>query len=143
MILGAALTVPVAEAVGACTRTLALSSPTTALRVDPSLRDAKGTIDVVVQLPDAPLAGAMSENALREGGGLNRAQQVAYSAKITAAQNALSAKIAALGGKEVGRVRIAYNAILVRIDSKQAEPARVAARRVGDSASQRLPARPE
>jgi subtilisin family serine protease len=61
----------------------------------------------------------MGENSLREGGGMNRAQQIAYSTQITRAQDALAAKIAALGGKEVGRVRIAYNAILVRIDSNK------------------------
>ncbi len=51
--------------------------------------------------------------------GLNRAQQIAYSTQITRSQNDLAAKIASLGGKEVGRVRIAYNAILVHIDANK------------------------
>ena len=110
MILGAALTVPVAEAVGASARSLALSTPTTAVRVDPALRNAKGVIDVVVQLPDAPLANAMGENALREGGGLNRAQQVAHSAQITREQNTLAAKIAGSCATRAMRLRTAAGA---------------------------------
>ena len=57
MILGAALTLPVAETVSAAPGAkLALDSPTTAARVDRSLLALKGPVDVVVQLAGKPLA---------------------------------------------------------------------------------------
>jgi subtilisin family serine protease len=119
MILGAALTVSVADAASVAPRSLALNSAAGTLRLDPAVKDAQGSVNVVVQLSGAPLAAAMGENALREGGAMNRAQQVAYSKQLRAGQDEMVAKVAALGGKETGRVHIAYNAVLVSIDASK------------------------
>ncbi len=119
MILGAALTVSVADAASVTPRSLALNSAAGTLRLDPAVKDAQGSVNVVVQLSGAPLAAAMGENALREGGAMNRAQQVAYSKQLRAGQDEMVAKVAALGGKETGRVHIAYNAVLVSIDASK------------------------
>ncbi len=86
-------------------------------RLDPALLQASGPVDVVVQLPDAPLAVANGENARRQGGLLNRGQQIAHSQQIRQKQNDVLSQVLALGGKEIARVRIAYNAVIVRIDA--------------------------
>jgi minor extracellular serine protease Vpr len=124
MVLGAALSLPVSFSAQAATGSvdlsrLAVSGPSITKRVDPALLNATGPIDVVVQLTGLPLAVANGENARRQGGLLNHAQQVAHSAAIRRNQDEVLAKVLALGGKEIARVRIAYNAAIVRIDASK------------------------
>jgi minor extracellular serine protease Vpr len=121
LILGAALTVPVSEAVSATSsaQRLALDAPRNATRLDPSLVGRKGQVEVVVQLSGLPLALVNGENARREGSKLGKAQQISHSQQIRRSQDELLAKVLALGGKEIGRVRIAYNAAIVRIDASK------------------------
>src|SRR5690606_37940309 len=94
---------------------LALPAARNLSKIDESLANATGEVDVIVQLSEPPLAVANGENARRVGGRFNRAQQIAHSAKVRAEQDALHAQLLALGGREIGRVRIAYNAVIVRI----------------------------
>jgi minor extracellular serine protease Vpr len=123
IVLGTALSLPVSfsqAATGAVDLSrLAVSGASLAKRVDPALLKATGPVDVVVQLAGLPLALANGENARREGGLLNRAQQIAHSESIRKSQDDVLAKVLALGGKEIARVRIAYNAAIVRIDASK------------------------
>ncbi|MEP7246545.1 MAG: S8 family serine peptidase [Gammaproteobacteria bacterium] len=120
MILGAALTLPLSTISQATSVSrLAVTGATSAGRVSPALLNLKGPVDVVVQLSGAPLAVANGENARRQGGKLSHAQQVAHSQTIRRNQDDLLAKVIALGGTEIGRVRIAYNAAIVRIDASK------------------------
>jgi subtilisin family serine protease len=86
-------------------------------RFDPELRKNTGTIEVIVQLAGIPLAVANGENARRAGGLMTRAQQMEYSRAIRRNQDEVLAQIVALGGEEIARVRIAYNAVIVRVDA--------------------------
>jgi len=110
---GAAGSVPDATA-------LALAAPVVGSRkIDPSLAGVKGEIDVIVQLAGKPLAVANGQNSKSLGGLLNRQQQRAHSATLSRDQDAMLARLLALGGQEVGRTRIAYNSVIVRIDAAQ------------------------
>jgi len=124
MILGAALILPVTDAALAAADSgrlakLAATGAVAGGRVDSQLAKATGPVDVVVQLSGAPLAIANGENARREGGLLSRAQQIAHSQQVRKSQDDVLAKVIALGGKEIARVRIAYNAAIVRIDASK------------------------
>jgi len=127
MILGAVLAAPfpaftqTANVISANPKRLAVPDRTPLRRIDPSLRKAVGPVDVVVQLSEAPLALANGENARRVGGLLSRGQQVAHSQRIRQKQDDVLGKVLALGGKEIARVRIAYNAAIVRIDASKLE----------------------
>src|SRR5262245_24401363 len=46
--------------------------------IDPALAKAKGEVEVVVRLVDAPLAVAQGKNAKQKGWGLDKAQQKAH-----------------------------------------------------------------
>lgn len=94
-------------------------SPATVDKVDRSLRGRTGVVDVVVRLGDAPLIVANGENNRREGGLMNRAQQQAYAATLSAKQQALVSQLVSLGGHEVARLRVALNAVIVSIDAGQ------------------------
>jgi subtilisin family serine protease len=121
MMLGAVLTLPFADLVHAAAGALRVQSDSSQLRrIDRSLLDAQGPIDVVVQLAGEPLAVANGPDARHGGGRLNRGQQIAYSQKLRRDQDSVLARVLALGGKEIGRVQIAYNAALVRIDASKA-----------------------
>lgn len=96
---------------------LALPAPRILNKTADALAGASGPVEVVVQLAGAPLAIANGENARREGGRLGRAGQVAHSADLNRRQSEMLAKIAALGGREIARLRIAYNAVIVRVDA--------------------------
>ncbi|HNR21574.1 MAG TPA: S8 family serine peptidase [Steroidobacteraceae bacterium] len=99
---------------------LALATPVIGSRkIDPSLADVKGEIDVIVQLAGKPLAVANGQNSKSLGGLLNRQQQRVHSATLSRDQDAMLARLLALGGREVGRTRIAYNSVIVRIDAEQ------------------------
>src|SRR5262245_17309227 len=123
VVLGTALTLPATFTEAAAGTVdisrLAIANHTTINRVDPALAKATGSVDVVVQLNGAPLALANGENSKRAGGVLNHAQQVAHSQQLRRDQDAVLAKVIALGGKEIARVRIAYNAAIVRIDASK------------------------
>lgn len=99
---------------------LALAAPVQASRkIDPALSGVKGEVDVVVQLAGKPLAVANGQNAKRLGGLLSKAQQRAYGAGLARDQDAMLARLLALGGREIARTRIAYNSVIVRIDAAQ------------------------
>ena len=123
LVLGAALSLPVSVSEAATSTVdlsrLAVSGPSIAKRVDPELLKATGPVDVVVQLAGLPLALANGENSRREGGLMSHAQQIAHSDAIRRSQDEVLAKVIALGGKEIARVRIAYNAAIVRIDASK------------------------
>jgi len=78
-----------------------------------------GEIEVWVTLADASLSEAAGRNGRRTAPQLSTDQQRAYARQLDTRQNALLAQIAALGGREIGRVRKAHNAIAVRIDASR------------------------
>ena len=86
-------------------------------KIASSLNAATGQVNVVVQLAGTPLVLANGEDSKHVGGKLSRAEQIAFTRDIKTHQDALLQKIMALGGVEVARVRIAYNAVIVRIDA--------------------------
>lgn len=86
-------------------------------KIATSLQNANGQVDVVVQLSGAPLAVANGEDSKHVGGRMNRGEQMAFTRDIKTHQDALLQKILALGGQEIARVRIAYNAVIVRVDA--------------------------
>src|SRR2546422_348926 len=87
--------------------------------IDPALVRAKGEIDVVVRLVDAPLAVAHGRNAKQRGGALNAGQQKAYLKGLAQKQDGLMGQVRGLGGRELGRVSKALNAVIVRIDASR------------------------
>ncbi len=99
---------------------LALAAPIqTSRKIDPALSGAKGEVDVIVQLAGKPLAVANGRNSKRLGGLLSQAQQRAHSNTLARDQDAMLARLLALGGREIARTRIAYNSVIVRIDAEQ------------------------
>jgi subtilisin family serine protease len=80
---------------------------------------ASGKAQVIVRLPDKPLAAMVGANAKRTGIAWTAAQQRAYVAQLAAKQDALKAQIAALGGTELARVSKAHVALVVEIDAKR------------------------
>ena len=124
LLLGVALSVPLAglaRADDGARRVSTAGARLPAQKLDSSLLNAKGTVEVIVQLSGEPLAVANGRDSHVSGGRMNRAQQIAYSNKLRSEQDAVLARIIALGGREVGRVHIAYNAAIVRIDASKAE----------------------
>jgi subtilisin family serine protease len=119
MILGGLLALAVTDSVNATASTRRLQTPASAFKLDQSLAGTRGTVDVIVQLSGQPLAVMNGVDARRGGGRLNRVQQIAYSQQLRREQDAVLSRVLALGGKEIGRVRIAYNAAIVRIDSSR------------------------
>jgi subtilisin family serine protease len=119
-LMGVAVTAPVIGQTAGGTvdvSRLALSAPVAATKIDAGLNGATGEIEVVVRLAGAPLVAVNGPNAKRLGGALTPAQQASHSATVRAAQNATMARLTSLGAKELGRVRIAYNALIVRVDA--------------------------
>ncbi len=122
MMLGVLLTLPMIDPVLAATDARRVQAVSPRLqKIDRALLGTQGPVDVVVQLAGDPVAVANGPDARVAGGRLNRAQQIAYAQKLRRAQDAVLAKVFALGGKEIGRVLMAYNAALVRIDASKAE----------------------
>src|SRR6059036_1084048 len=87
--------------------------------VDPRLVAAKGRVEIVVGLLDAPLAVAHGRNFKQLGGALNPGQQRAYLRQLAQKQDALMGQIRGLGGRELGRVSKAINAVVVSIDASR------------------------
>jgi minor extracellular serine protease Vpr len=98
---------------------LAIGGTPVSQRLDPELRKTSGSIEAIVQLTGVPPALANGENARRAGGLMNRAQQMAHSQSLRQNQNEVVAQVIALGGQEIARVRIAYDAVIVRIDASK------------------------
>jgi minor extracellular serine protease Vpr len=121
LLAGAAASFALTSAFGAAggidVSRLAIGNPSLVPRLDPALLESDGSVDLVVQLTGVPLALANGENARRAGGLMSRAQQMAHSQSIRQSQDEVVAQIIALGGREIARVRIAYNAVVVRVDA--------------------------
>ncbi len=79
-------------------------------------------IAVVVGLADPPVAVAAGANAKLQGAKLTRAEQRAHHDLLARKQDDLMARVGALGGRELARLRIALNAVVVSI-----HPSRLAA----------------
>jgi subtilisin family serine protease len=90
-----------------------------AVTVDPRLKAAKGQIEIVVGLLDAPLAIAHGRNFKQLGGALNPGQQRAYLRQLAQKQDALMGQVRGLGGRELGRVSKVYNAVAIAIDASR------------------------
>jgi minor extracellular serine protease Vpr len=120
LVAGAAFAQSAGKPRDAFVDSLALDGPVAAIdKVDPSLRGVSGEVEVVVRLSDAPLIVANGENNRREGGLLDKSQQQAYAASLSAKQQALVQQLVSLGGREVARLRVALNAVVVAIDASQ------------------------
>ena len=87
--------------------------------VAPELQEATGTIQVVVRLIDVPLSVAVGAGAKQKGSALSPKQQRAYLKGLGQKQDALMGQVANLGGKELGRVSKALNAVIVEVDASQ------------------------
>jgi minor extracellular serine protease Vpr len=86
-------------------------------KISTALQGARGRVNVIVQLTGAPLAVANGVDSKHLGSRLSRGDQMAFTREIQAHQDSLLQKIMAMGGTEVGRVRIAYNAVIVQVDA--------------------------
>ena len=99
-------------------------------RLDARLRGARGPVQVWVSLEQGSVAA--QRVALAEASGLAAADGVSIKSspalrqggidhrqRVQAAQTALAGRIASLGGRELARVKVAHNAIAVRIDAAQ------------------------
>ena len=125
-LLGAALAAPMpavaAEGVYSIGNAAQLQLPAatpSSSKISTALQGAGGQVDVVVQLTGAPLAVANGADSKHVGGRLSRGAQMAFTRDIQTHQDSLLQKIMALGGTEVGRVRIAYNAVIVQVDASK------------------------
>src|SRR5437867_2476207 len=98
---------------------LAVPGGALTVSVDPRLKSAKGQIDLVVGMIDAPLAVAHGPNFKQHGGKLNPGQQKAYLRQLGQKQDALMSQIRGLGGRELGRVGKAHNALVISIDASR------------------------
>jgi subtilisin family serine protease len=83
------------------------------------LAQATGEVQIVVRLVDAPLSVANGPDAKQRGGKLSRAQQRSYLRNLDQKQSALIGQIQGLGGRELGRVSKAVNAVAVAIDASR------------------------
>ena len=81
------------------------------------LLDMQGPVQLVVRLKDKPVAAAVGLNAKQRGAALTPAAQRNLARTLTTKQQALMDQIAALGGKELGRVSRALNAVIVEVDA--------------------------
>src|SRR3989442_8696310 len=99
----------------------ALAVPGGALTVSvvPRIEGAQEKVVLVVGLVDAPLAVAHGPNFKQRGGALNPGQQKAYLRLLCQKQDALMGQIRGLGGRELGRVGKAHNALVISIDASR------------------------
>lgn len=84
----------------------------------PLLVAGKGEVEVVVGLVDAPLSVKHGRNFKKVGGVLSGSEQRAYLRDLKGKQDSLMGRIRALGGRELGRVSKAENAIAVAVDAR-------------------------
>ena len=78
-----------------------------------------GTVQVVVKLQAPPLVVEVGANAKQTGIVMRAAQQRAYLAQLTQAQNAVMSQVSSMGGVEIGRVTKGHNALIVSIDASR------------------------
>lgn len=78
----------------------------------PSLRDAVGTVEVIVVLDEEPLAVTRAR-------GLERAPQHARDRAIAAQQQGFSERAAAHGARELATTRFALNSVALEVDAAQ------------------------
>lgn len=88
-------------------------------RAEPILISSKGEVEVVIGLVDAPLSVKHGRNFRKVGGALTPAQQRSYLLDLKGKQDVLMAQVRALGGRELGRVSKADNAVAVAIDASR------------------------
>src|SRR2546428_2515582 len=87
--------------------------------VDPRLIASRGAVEIVVGLVDAPLTVVHGRNFKQVGGALDAAQQRAYLRQLALKQDALMGQVRGLGGRELGRVSKALNAVMISIDASR------------------------
>lgn len=87
--------------------------------VAPELQTITGPVQLVIRLVDASLSEAVGDDAKHKGSNLNRDQQRDHEDNLDQKQNVLLDQIAALGGRELGRVSIVLNAVIVEVDASQ------------------------
>ena len=85
--------------------------------VDSRLVNARGEVEIVVGLGDAPLAVAHGRDAKKQGGSLTTAQQREHVAGLSRKQDELMSAVKAVGGRELARVNKALNAVIVKVDA--------------------------
>lgn len=120
LVLTLALAWPInAAAPAQGTSGLALPDGPVSATVDSRLADATGPTEIVVRLSSASLAEAQGRDAKRQGGRLNRDQQRDYLRQLQREQDALLSQARSLGGRELGRMSKALNAVAIRIDASQ------------------------
>ncbi len=100
---------------------LAVSGGSQTVSVDPRLKGSKGTVDIVVGLSDAPLVVVHGRNFKKVGGALNAGQQKAYLRQLAQKQDALMGQVRGMGGRELGRVGKALNAVVLSVDASRIE----------------------
>jgi subtilisin family serine protease len=98
---------------------LAVRAGALAVNVDPRLKASTGPIEIVVGLIDPPLAVAHGRNFKQLGGALSPGQQRAYLRRLAERQEVLMGQIRGLGGRELGRVSKAHNAVAIAIDASK------------------------
>jgi hypothetical protein len=96
---------------------LAVEGGGAAADVAPELKAATGPVKVVVRMTDAPLAVAVGANAKQKGSALKPAGQKAYVAGLAKKQDALLSQVAAMGGRKLGQVTKALNAVVIEVDA--------------------------
>ncbi len=85
--------------------------------LDPSLRTAKGTVNVTVGLADASLA----EQVVASGNTLSKSQQQQYVNGLKAKQSTIGSAIKGLGGRERARLQKSLNSVVVAIDASKVD----------------------
>ena len=105
-------------------------------RIAPQLLRQKGQVQVWVQLQDSALA-AVNADAKERGAPITAGGQRAWLGQLRDRHDALSAAAASLGGRELGRVSKAHNAVAFAIDASSlpalaAQPGVLAVRPVID-----------
>src|SRR5256885_3220951 len=80
--------------------------------------EAKGQVQVIIRLSDAPLAKALGPNARRTGISWSGNQQRAYLAQLKSKQDGVMAQVRAMGGTELARLSKEHNAVVAKIDVK-------------------------
>src|SRR5207244_11356540 len=88
--------------------------------VSPLLRKARGQVNVWVQLQDQSLA-ARHTDSKSAGLPLTADAQRAWLSQLNDKHNDLSRAATSLGGRELGRVSKAHNAVAVSIDASKLE----------------------
>jgi subtilisin family serine protease len=120
ILCGVGLTPAVAAPSPADVSHLALPDGPVKGTLDSRLAAAKtGKVSVVVRLADAPLAVAQGTDAKQRGAALTKAQAVGHLRKLADKQDALTAAIRDLGGREIARVSKALNAVVYEVDASR------------------------